>query len=112
MITDQKSIVFRGYVPFVIIFLSAWSFVGCMSHAERKYLASIYGSSGIVRVHAMQTDSAWSLAKWFGSTYATDSIIEMSDTVITTKLRSSFERMFWHNGYGYRVTRRTPQDSV
>lgn len=83
-----------------------------MSHAERKYLASIYHSSGTVRVHTAQTDSAWSRAKWFVSTYATDSIIEMSDTTITTKVGSFFERMFWHMGYGYSVSRRTPQDSI
>ena len=78
---------------------------GCFpTHAQRKYLASIYGRSNIIHVPAAKADSAWLRAKYFVQTYATDTIEEMSDSLVRTKLPSIIER-FLRGGYGYWVYR-------
>jgi hypothetical protein len=70
---------------------------GLPNHAERKYLAKIYGSSPNIRVPQSQFDTAWSRAKWFVTTYSSRPVQVMNDSLITTDTTkpTDFERLIF-----------------
>ncbi|MDP4198282.1 MAG: hypothetical protein Q8922_05195 [Bacteroidota bacterium] len=82
----------------VLLVLALALVAGCSfpNHAERKYLASIYGSSPNIHVPRAQFDTAWSRAKRFVSTYSSQPVLVANDSLITTDTSkpSYFSRLF------------------
>lgn len=92
-----------------ILIACAFAIAGCgfQTHAERKYLSGIMGSSPYIRITPSQFDSAWSRAKRFVVAYSLCPIKVMNDSVISTDRPGMLD-----GRYGYVVTARTDQGLI